>query len=143
MLRRMKSLLFLTFLCAAIWSTGCGRSLYTEERVVELPRQDPGATLSRASQIGQALIAAGFFAEVRQRFPQLTEQQFQGLYLKWDEDTVQGGHRVFLATGIRAPRRTAEGKAVADFCESVVRAAVADAFPNSPGQPTRTPQDGE
>lgn len=116
----------------AVWLTGCGPSVHTEQRLVALPASDPAATLSRASQIGQALIGAGFFAEVRKRFPELTEEQFQGLFLRWDSGPVGGQERVFLLTGIRYRGQLPASQAVADVCEAMVKAAVKDAFPGSP-----------
>jgi len=100
---------------------GCTQSLQNEQRVIELP---PNVSLSTASQFGQGLIAAGFFTDIQKRFPKLTQEQFQGVYLRWT--TGSGGKpSVFLLTGIRCRRAFPEAKAVADYCESVVKTAVA------------------
>lgn len=141
--KRMTRCLVLLLACGAIGLTGCGPSLHTEQRVIELPANDPTATLSRASQIGQALIGAGFFAEVRKRFPEMTEEQFQGLFLSWNSGLIRGRERVFLLTGVRYHGQMPASKAVADGCESLVKAAVTDAFPTSNDPSVRTRPTGE
>jgi hypothetical protein len=78
-----------------------------------------------ASQIGQALIRAGFFTEVQKQFPKLTVEQFQGVYLSWNTGVVEGRERVFFRTGIRYRGSLPEAKAIADYCESLVKAALA------------------
>jgi hypothetical protein len=125
----IKHLASATLLLTTVWLIGCAPSRHAEQRVVALPADNPNATLSTASTIGQRLIGEGFFTLVQKQFPKLSEAQFQGLFLRWDAGPIAGKDRVFFLTGIRYSGPMPESKAVADFCESQVKAAVANYFP--------------
>jgi hypothetical protein len=125
----MKRLLAGLFLVAACL-TACAPSRRAEQRIVELPADNPNATLSAASRIGQDLIGQGFFSEVRQQFPGMSEQQFEGLFLSWNAGPINGKQRVFFSTGVRYRGPMPQAKAVAEYCELLVKAAVTNAFPS-------------
>ena len=107
---------------------GCIKSSRVEQRVVELPANDPNSTLATAAQIGQALVASGFGADVQKQFPSLTQQQLQGLFLTWNAGVFSGTNSVFFLTGIRYTGSLTNAKAVADYCESRVKQSVATKF---------------
>ena len=109
---------------------GCAQPLHREQRVIELPRTAPNATLSTAARIGQEIIGADFFAAVQRQFPTLTPEQFQGVFLSWREGVIDGKPAVFFLTGVRYKGAMAESKAVADYCQTLVKAAVDAAFPD-------------
>jgi len=81
-----------------------------------------------AAKIGQTLVAGGLAAEIQKQFPNLTQQQLSGLYLTWNVGNFQGKKSVFFLTGIRYTGSLPEAKAVADYCESRVKKAVAEKF---------------
>ncbi len=112
----------LLLILASLVLSGCSRSLHTEERVVILPAP---FTLSTASQLGQAMIAAGFFTDVQKRYPGLTQQQFEGIYLSWRTRVIRGQERVCYLTGIRYQGSLPEAKSIAACCESLVQAGLA------------------
>jgi hypothetical protein len=84
----MKFTNYAVFLLLLIFSlTGCSITSSTvEQRVVELPSGNPNANIATAEQICRDLIASGFINEIQKKFPNLTQQQMQGIYLKWNED---------------------------------------------------------
>ena len=121
---------FLLLLLMAMGLPGCSiTSTQGERRVIELPRNDPNATLATAQQICADLIANGFAADIQREFPDLTPAQMQGLFLSPNEGTFQNGPSVFILTGISYTGSLPEAKAIADYCESAVRKAVAARFP--------------
>jgi hypothetical protein len=128
----MKTILFAILLCAAVCLSGCIQHSSVDQRVVELPMGNPDATLATAAQIGQALFASGMAADIQKQFPSLTQQQLQGTYLTWNAGTFSGTNSVFFLTGIRYTGSLPEAKAVADYCESRVKQAVAARFPPTP-----------
>jgi hypothetical protein len=127
----MKTMLILSLLCGSICLAGCIQRFHTEQRVVELPADDPKTSVETAAQIGQALINGGFGADVQKQFPTLSSpEQWQGLYLTWNVAIFQGKGRksVFFLTGIRYTGEFPEAKAIADYCELRVKEAVAAKF---------------
>jgi hypothetical protein len=99
-----------------------------EQRVVELPLGNPKTSLDTAGQIGRKLVADGLGFEIHKKFPSLSQQQLQGLYLTWSEGDFQGRKSVFFQTGIRYTSTLPEAKAVADYCESQVKKAIVVKF---------------
>ena len=130
--KTMRTILFSILLCGAVCFSGCIQHSSVEQRVVELPADNPDARLDTAAKIGQALIASGFGADVRRQFPSLTQQQFQGLYLTWRVGDFQGKKSVFFLTGIRYTGTLPDAKGIADYCESRVNQAVAARFSPPP-----------
>jgi len=124
----MKSFPFSILLWATVALVGCIQSSRVEQRVVELPANDPNTSLDTAAKIGQTLVAGGFSADIQKQFPSLTQQQLSGLYLTWNVGNFQGKKSVFFLTGIRYTGSLPEAKAVADYCESRVKKAVAEKF---------------
>jgi hypothetical protein len=86
------------------------------------------ATLATAAQIGQALAANGFGADVQKKFPSLTQQQLEGVYLTWNAGVFSGTNSVFFLTGIRYTGTLPDAVAVADYCELRVKQAVEARF---------------
>jgi hypothetical protein len=128
----MKTILLSTLFFAAICLSGCIQHSSVEQRVVELPAGNPNTTLDTAAQIGKTLVASGFGADVQKRFPSLSQQQLQGLFLTWNTGDFQGKPSVFFQTGIRYAGALPEAKAVADYCESrVKKAAVEKLIPST------------
>ena len=93
---------------------------------------DTNATLATAAQIGQSLVASGLGSDVQKRFPNLTQQQMQGVYLTWNSGTFSGTNSLFFLTGIHYTGSLPEAKAVADYLQSRVKEAVAAKFPPPP-----------
>ncbi len=119
-----RDLAFFAFLSGALLLAGCGLTSQTEQRVVELPAGNPKTSLDTAGQIGRKLITGGLGAEIKKKFPSLTEQQLQGPYLTWNEGDFQGKKSVFFLTGIRYTGTLPEAKTVADYCALQVRKAI-------------------
>ena len=130
----MKTVLFSILLCGAVCLSDCIQRTSVEQRVVELPMGNPDATLSTAAQIGQSLFASGMAADIQKQFPNLTQQQLQGTYLSWNAGVFSGTNSVFFLTGIRYTGSLPEAKAVADYCGSRVKQAVAARFPPTPAK---------
>lgn len=99
-----------------------------EQRVIELPADNPNTSVNAAAQIGQALIDSGLGTDVEKQFPTLTREQLRGLYLTWNVGYFHGKKTVFFLTGIHYSGKLPEAKAVADYCESRVKQAVAAKF---------------
>jgi hypothetical protein len=129
----MLKTLFSSFLvCGALLLTGCSfSSSSVEQRVVELPANDPNSTLDTAAKIGQGILASGMEADIQKQFPSLTPQQLRGAFLTWNIGIFQGKQSVFFLTGIRYTGTLPEAKAIADYCEARVKKAVAEKFPNA------------
>jgi len=125
----MKAILFSIFVCAAACVSCSIQSSNTEQRVVELPMSDTNATLATAAQIGKSLVASGLGSDVQKKFPNLTQQQMQGVYLTWNSGTFSGTNSVFFLTGIRYTGSLPEAKGIADYLQSRVKEAVATKFP--------------
>jgi hypothetical protein len=123
----MKCVLFLVVLVAVCLS-GCIQRSSVEQRVVELPTGSLNATLATAAQIGQALVTSGLGADVQKQFPNLSQQQLQGLYLTWNSGTFSGTNSIFFLTGIRYTGSLPEAKAIADYCQLRVKQAVSAKF---------------
>ena len=104
-------------------------STHNEQRVVELPANDPNSTLDVAAKIGRGLIANGLATDIQKEFPTLTPKQLQGVFLTWNVGAFKAGKRVFFLTGIRHPDALPQAAAVADYCKSRVEKAVAEKFP--------------
>jgi hypothetical protein len=92
------------------------------------------ATIATAAQIGQGLIKSGLAADVQKKFPTLTSQQLQGLFLTWNTGNFSGTNSVFFLTGIRYAGSMPEAKSVADYLQSRVKEAVATNFPSPAGK---------
>lgn len=120
----MKTVLLSTLACGVLFLSGCIQHSSVEQRVVELPAGYPSTSLDSAAQIGKALIANGLGPAIQKKFPTLTQQQLQGLYLTWNAGVFQGKQSIYFLTGIRYTGSLPEAKAVADYCESQVRRAV-------------------
>ena len=125
----MKIFFFFFALCAAVSLAGCLQQTHIEQRSIELPADNPDATLATAARIGQNLIASDFGADIQKQFPKLSQDQLRGLYLTWNAGDFQGKQRVFFLTGIRYSGDLPEAKSVADYCESRVKQVVAAKFP--------------
>jgi len=125
---KLALLVLLSTFCLA----GCSRGLQSEQRLIELPTGAANSTLNTASQIGQGLIGDGFFTAIQRQFPELTEQQFQGVFLSWNEGPVKGHHAVFFLTGIRYRGKVQQARQVANLCEAQVRAGVTNYFETHP-----------
>ena len=126
----MNTRALLATLLAVFLVSGCVKLTQTrkEQRVIELPAGNPEATLSTAQAICRE-VSSGLGAELHQRLPQLTQQQFQGVFLNWNEGTFsKTGHSVFITTGINYQGELPVSKEVADVCEATVRRAVAARF---------------
>src|SRR4051812_10424644 len=94
---RPKIFLLIAF-CFGLLVSGCVKVSKTERRVVELPT---GQSLATAEKICRDLIASGYGADLQRKFPSLTPQQLQGLFLTWNEGMFsQSGHSVFIMCGI-------------------------------------------
>ena len=130
----MKILLSSLVCGALLLLAGCIQSSHVEQRVIELPANDPNSTLDTAAQIGKGLFTSGMAADIQKQFPTLTQQQVQGTYLTWNAGVFSGKKSVFFLTGIRYTGSLPEAKAVADYCESRVKKAVAEKFPASPSK---------
>ena len=124
----MKATSILSLLCGAICLAGCIQRFHTEQRVVELPADDPKTSVETAAQIGQSLIDGGLGADVQKQFPTLSQEQLRGLYLTWNVEICRSKKTVFFLTGIRHTGKLPEAKAIADYCELRVKQAVAAKF---------------
>ena len=124
------NIVFFIACCLGLALCACSVSRTTNERrVAELPTGRPETTLATAEKVCRELIAGGYGADVQRRFPSLTPQQLKGLYLNWNEGSFsQSGQSVFITCGINYTGSLPEAKEVADYCESVVKKAVADRF---------------
>lgn len=99
-----------------------------ERRVVELPKTDPRTSLSTCESIVRDLVAGGLSQRVRDKFPQLTEAQLNGIFMTWNEGQFQTGKSVFIMTGINNQGGLNQAKDVADFLESEAKKAVESYF---------------
>jgi hypothetical protein len=127
----MKTMPVLCLFCGAMCLAGCIPTIQTsstEQRVVELPADDPRSSLETAAEIGQSLIDSGLGADIQKQFPNLTQEQLRGKYLTWNVGSFQGKKTVFFLTGIRYTGKLPEATAVADYCELRVKQAVAAKF---------------
>ncbi len=132
--------LFIPLLIAFL-ATGCLpiKHFQKDQRVIVLPAGDSGATLEAAKSICQD-VSGHLGAELHQRFPKLTEQESKGVFLNWNEgDFSQGGHQIFITTGVNYEGVLPDAKAIADVCESTVQQAVAARFPSYSPKKSRTP----
>jgi hypothetical protein len=130
----MKTLLAM-LLGGTICFSGCMQTVHTEQRVVELPADNPNSSVESAAQIGKNLVASGLFADLQKQFPNLTQEQLRGVYLTWNVGVFQGKKSVFFLTGIRYTGSLPDAKAIADYCESRVEQAVAKDLPVAAKQP--------
>jgi hypothetical protein len=122
------TIIFFVVSCLTLCSCSVSQTT-NERRVAELPKGVPDATLATAEKICRDLIARGYGADIQRKFPSLTQQQLQGLYLNWNEGVFsQGGKSVFITCGLNYTGSLPEAKEVGDYCESVVKKAVADRF---------------
>ncbi len=133
----MKSKFYLLLLLMTFALTGCITHTQGERRVIELPKGDPNTNIATAQQICSDLIAGGFANDLKQRFPNLTQAQMQGVFLSPGEGTFQDGPTVFIMTGITYTDSLPEAKDIADYCESAVRKAVSAKFPQAAGLPSK------
>jgi hypothetical protein len=124
----MKTILFSILICVSVCLSGCIQRSSVAQRVVELPMSDTNATLATAAQIGQALVASGFGADIQKKFPSLTQQQLQGVYLTWNVGVFSGTNSVFFLTGIRYTGTLTNADAVADYCQLRVKQSVEAKF---------------
>jgi hypothetical protein len=120
----------LSLIAIAILLSACVQSYTTEQRIVQLPANNPNTSLATASRIGRYLLSGGLADKVRAKFPTLAPQQVQGIFVTWNETSFNGRTKIFLATGIRYTGSLHEAKEVADYCETLAKAAVAANFPN-------------
>ena len=127
--KAMNKTLALALLSILALLGGCIQSSRVEQRVIELPANDTNSTLRTAAQIAESVVTNGFPSDLQKRFPNLTPQQLNGAYVTWNEGYFQGNKSVFLLTGIRYSGSLPEAKAVADYCESRFKSAVAAKFP--------------
>jgi hypothetical protein len=102
-----------------------------EQRVVELPPNDPSATIGAAAKIGKDLYDGGLFADVQNHFPSVPPQVFKGLFLRWNAGVFSGKSSVFFTTGIQYEGDLPEAKEIADYCKSKVKEAVDRQFPGA------------
>lgn len=119
-------------LCIGLFLAGCVKVTTGQRRVVELPPGHSQSTLANAETICRELIASGYRADVQRRFPSLSPQQLQGLFLTWNEGNFsRSGHTVFIMCGINYTGSLPQAKEVADYCQSLVANAVAAKFPSN------------
>src|SRR5262249_1840192 len=123
-----KFFLISSFICLSAFLSGCIQRSSVEQRVVELPGGNPKTSLDTAAQIGQALVKNGIGADIHKRFPNLTGQQLQGLFLTWNSGNFQGTQSVFFLTGIRYTGSLTNAKAIADYCEARVKRAIVEKY---------------
>jgi hypothetical protein len=100
----------------------------TERRVVELPKTDPRTSIATCESIVRDLVAGGLSQRVRDKFPQLTEAQLNGIFMTWNEGQFQTGKSVFIMTGINYQGDMNQAKDVADFLESEAKKAIESYF---------------
>jgi len=117
----------------ALWSvlSSCSVSHHkVEQRVVELPKDHPDTSLATADAICRQLAQSDLTTKVRQRFPQLTDDQLRGIFFRpMSGNFAQGGPTIFILTGINYREgAVTDVKAVADYVDSVVHEAVAARF---------------
>ncbi len=110
-------------LCAA-----CIQTFKTEQRVVELPKDDPRTSLATCESIVRDLVAGGLGKRVQEKFPSLTEAQTQGIFMNWNVGQFQSGKSVFITTGMKYQGEVAEAKEVADFLKAEAEAAIKKYF---------------
>jgi hypothetical protein len=101
---------FLIAILSTACLVGCIEQWNMEQRVVELPADNPSTSLNTAAQIGQSLLNKGLAANVHKQFPTLTPQQLQGLSLTWEVGYFNGKRSVFILTGIRYNLHSAVSK---------------------------------
>jgi hypothetical protein len=130
----MRTLSFWTLLAVATCLFGCIQKSTVDQRVVELPMTNSNATIATAAQIGQGLIKSGLAADVQKKFPSLSSQQLQGLFLTWNTGNFSGTNSVFFLTGIRYTGSMPEAKSVADYLQSRVKEAVATNYSSPAGK---------
>ena len=116
-------------LALALADAGCVKYTQTERRTVELPAGHPEATLATAEQICRGLVAHGFAAEIRKKYPMLTQAQLEGIMLSWNSGVFKGRTTIFIMTGINYGGDLPQAKAVADDCQALVKRAVEERFP--------------
>ena len=125
----MKKTFSFALLCVAACLLGCTfQSSHVEQRVVELPANNTNSTLRAAAQIAESVVTNGFSSDLKKQFPNLTPKQLNGAYVTWNEGYFQSKKSVFLLTRIRYTGSMPEAKAVADYCESRFKSAVAARF---------------
>lgn len=118
------------FIACCLVLCSCSVSKTTnEQRVAALPSGAPDATLATAEEICRELSIGGYGVDIQRKFPSLTQQQLQGLYLKANVGSFsQGGKSVFITCGLKYTGSLPEAKPIADYCESIVKKAIADRF---------------
>lgn len=106
---------------------------------MELPRDHPDTSVATADEICRQLASSDLTAKVRERFPELTDQQLRGIFFRPMSGTFsQTGKTTFILAGINYQDGTlSAAKAIADYIHSVVREAVAARFGSA--APASTP----
>jgi hypothetical protein len=124
----MSRRVLLVMLCGVL--VACISHSKVEQRVVELPKDHPDTSLATADAICRQLADSGLASKVRQRFPQLTDEQLRGIFFRPMSGTFsQTGGTTFILAGINYQEGTlADAKSIADYIHSVVRDAVAARF---------------
>ena len=124
----MRSLILTVFLITTVSAglSACTVSHGTaEQRVVVLPTSNPDTSLATAQKICEQVASEGIAAKVHERFPSLTEQQLRGIILRPTSGYFsETGQSTFITTGFYYEGSVPDAKAVADYVESIVRAAV-------------------
>jgi hypothetical protein len=101
----------------------------TEQRVVELPRNDPRSTIQACQTIRQSLIDGGLPARIRTQFPSMTMDQLNGIYISCTSTVFkEGGQGTVAFVGVRFQGPFPESKQVADTLEAATRNAVEQFF---------------
>ena len=97
----------------------------TEQRVVELPKNDPRATIQACQAIRQSLINEGLEARIRTQFPNLTTDQLSGIFISCTSTVFkEGGQGTIALVGVQYQAPYPESKQVADSLEAATRKAV-------------------
>ena len=125
----MQRLLILVATCAVLSACSVSHSK-VEQRSVELPKDHPDTSLATADEICRHLASGDLTTKVRERFPQLTDQQLNGIFFRPMSGTFsQTRKTTFILAGINYQEGTlSDAKAIADYIHSVVRDAVARRF---------------
>lgn len=97
-----------------------------EERSLILPGGKSGVTLDEVHRGVRVIINNGFVGGVAGKFPGLTKEQLDGLFLDFREE--EGNIRV--VTGIRYGQPLPQAKEVADHCRLLVKNDLQAEFPS-------------
>src|SRR5262245_55733153 len=113
---------------AILLSSACIQTYKTEQRVVELPKDDPRTSLATCESIVRGLMTGGFTARIKEHFPEMAEPQLRGIFITWNIGQFNSGKSIFILTGIRYQGEFKEAKEIADFMKDEAQKAVESYF---------------